>query len=88
MKIDPKEDDNNGNAPIPSHVKLSALNGKYHGHIFKKEDYDFGNEGKKLKDFKNDPGIVLAGLFMYEVLILRLYSSTTYRLFCNDRVAR
>ncbi len=51
MKIDHKEDDKNGNVPIPRHVKVSGENGKYHGGLFKKESYDFGNEDKKLKDF-------------------------------------
>jgi hypothetical protein len=81
MKIDTKQDDENGKAPIPSHVKASAAKGKYHGGIFKKEDYDFGNEGKKLKDFYKHEDSVSAGLLVYEVLILRLYTSTTYRLF-------
>ena len=81
MKIDPKEDDDIGNAPIPSHVKVSAENGKYHGGDFKKEEYDFENEGKKLKDFYKHEDSVSAGLLIYEVLILRLYTSTTYRLF-------
>jgi hypothetical protein len=74
-------DDENGKAPIPQHVKKSAETGKYHGGDFKKEDYDKGNKGKKLHDFHNDPVSVLAGLWLYEVLILRLYTSTTYRLF-------
>jgi hypothetical protein len=61
MKIDTKQDDENGKAPIPSHVKASAAKGKYHGGIFKKEDYDFGNEGKKLKDFyKHEDSVRLA----------------------------
>ena len=81
MKIDTEKDDDNGKAPIPSHVKVSAAKGKYHGGIFKKEDNDFGNEGKKLKDFHNHEDSVLAGLSIYEVLILRLYTSTTYWLF-------
>jgi len=62
-------------------VKVSAASGKYHGGNFKKDDYDFGNKGKKLKHFKNHPASVLAGLKIYEVLILRLYTSTTYWLF-------
>jgi hypothetical protein len=81
IKIDPKEDNKKGKAPIPSHVKISTGNGKYHGGIFKKEDYDFGNEGKKLKDFYEHENSVSAGLLIYEILILRLYTSTTYRLF-------
>jgi hypothetical protein len=51
MKIDPKEDDENGKAPIPSHVKVSAENGKYHGGIFKKEDYDFWKQGQQAQRF-------------------------------------
>jgi hypothetical protein len=68
-------------APIPQHVKNSVETKKYHGGDFKKEDYDKDNKGKKLKDFHSDPASVLAGLLIYEVLILRLYTSTTYRLF-------
>jgi hypothetical protein len=81
MKIDPMEDDENGKAPIPNHVKASAENGKYHGGIFKKKDYDFGNDGNKLKDFCEHDASKKAGLFIYQVLILRLYTSTTFRLF-------
>jgi hypothetical protein len=73
--------DENGKAPIPQHVKNSARTKKYHGGDFKKEDYDTGNKGKQLKDFHNDPASVLAGLLIWEVLIIRLYTSTTYRLF-------
>jgi hypothetical protein len=75
------KDNDNCKAPIPEHVKNSQKTGKYHGGSFKKEDYDTGNKGKKLKDFHNDQASVLAGLFIYEVLILRLYTSTTYMLF-------
>jgi hypothetical protein len=81
MKIDPEKDDKNGKAPIPRHVKVSAAKGKYHGGIFKEEDYDFGNKDKKLKDFHKHDSSEKAGLSIYEVLILRLYTSTTFRLF-------
>jgi hypothetical protein len=78
-------DDGNGKAPIPPHVKHSKSTGKYHGGSFKEDDYDNGpeneNKGKKLKDFHNDPASILAGLLMYEVLVLRLYTSSTYKLF-------
>jgi hypothetical protein len=80
-KVLPFKDDENCKAPIPQHVKISAATGKYHGGDFNQEDYDKGNKGKKLKDFHNDPASVLAGLFIYEVLVLRLYTSTTYRIF-------
>ena len=68
-------------------MKDSKDSGKY---IFtvgrlKAEEYNNGpqneNKGKKLKDFHNDPDSILADLLIYEVLILRLYTSTTYRLF-------
>jgi hypothetical protein len=81
MKIDPKEDDKNANALIPRHVKVSVENGKYHGGIFKKENYDFGNENKNLKDFHDHKDIELADLLIYEVLILRFYTSITHRIF-------
>jgi hypothetical protein len=51
MKIDPEKDEKNGNAPIPRHVKVSAENGKYHGGIFKKEDYDFWKQGQQAQRF-------------------------------------
>jgi hypothetical protein len=41
----------------------------------------FGNKGNKLKDFHKHEDSVSAGLLIYEVLILRLYTSTTFRLF-------
>ena len=62
-------------------VKNSAKTKKYHGGDFRKEDYDKDNKGKKLKDFHSDPASVLAGLLIYEVLILRFYTSATYRIF-------
>jgi hypothetical protein len=78
-------DDEDGKAPVPDHVKKSADTGKYHGGSFEKAEYDNGpqnrNKGKKLRDFHSDLPSVFAGLFIYEVLILRLYTSSTYRLF-------
>jgi hypothetical protein len=75
------KDNDNCKAPIPPHVENSVKTKKYHGGSFKKEDYDTGNKGKKLKDFHDDQASVWAGLFIYEVLVLRLYTSSTYRLF-------
>jgi Ca2+-binding EF-hand superfamily protein len=74
-------DDEDGKAPVPDHVRKSAETKEYHGGSFEEADYDTGNKGKKLRDFHNDLASVLAGLFIYEVLILRLYTSSTYRLF-------
>ncbi len=83
--IKPSIEDEDGKAPVPDHVKESAVTGKYHGGKFKKEEYDNGpknrNKGKKLRDFHSDPASILAGLLIYEVLVLRLYTSSTYRLF-------
>ncbi len=66
-------------------MKHSKDTGKYHGGSFKEDEYDNDpendNKGKKLKDFHNDQASVWAGLFIYEVLVLRLYTSSTYKLF-------
>jgi hypothetical protein len=75
------KDGKDGQAPVPDHVRKSAETKEYHGGSFEEADYDTGNKGKKLRDFHNDLASVLAGLFIYEVLILRLYTSSTYRLF-------
>jgi len=75
------KDGKDGQAPVPDHVRKSAETKEYHGGSFEEADYDTGNKGKKLRDFHNDLASVLAGLFIYEVLIPRLYTSSTYRLF-------
>jgi hypothetical protein len=66
---------------IPDHVKKSIQTGKYHGGSFSHADYDTNNVGKKLEDFHNDPISESACLLLWHVLVLRLYTSTTYRLF-------
>jgi hypothetical protein len=66
---------------IPDHVKLSFQTGKYHGGDITESEYDTGNHGKKLEDFHKDDASVLAGLSIWMVLVLRLYTSTSFRLF-------
>jgi hypothetical protein len=89
LKLD--DIDGEPKAPIPEHVKKSLDTGEYHGGKFKKDEYDqllsddpkaqILNKGKKLKDFHEHRISVLACLLIYEVLVLRLYTSTTYKLF-------
>jgi hypothetical protein len=66
---------------IPDHVKHSIQTGQYHGGSFSEADYDTNNAGKTLENFHNDPISKLACLLIWHVLVLRLYTSTTYRLF-------
>jgi hypothetical protein len=66
---------------IPDHVKLSFQTGKYHGGDIKKEEYDTGNDGKKLADFHKHEASVLAGLLIWHVLVIRLYTSSSFKLF-------
>ena len=83
--------DDETKAPIPCHVKKSMETGQYHGDSFKKDEYDqllsddpktqILNKGKKFKDFHEHRISVLTCLLIYEVLVLRLYTSTTYKLF-------
>jgi hypothetical protein len=66
---------------IPDHVKLSFRTGKYHGGDITESEYDTGNDGKKLEDFHNHEASVSAGLLLWHVLVLRLYTSSSFRLF-------
>jgi hypothetical protein len=66
---------------IPDHVKRSFQTGKYHGGSITEADYDTGNAGKTLADFHRHETSVLAGLLIWHVLILRLYTSSSFRLF-------
>ncbi len=66
---------------MPDHVKHSIQTGKYHGGNFSQADYDTGNTGKKLKDFHKHEISVLAGLIIWHVLVIRLYTSSSFRLF-------
>jgi hypothetical protein len=65
---------------IPDHVKCDMAKGTYAGGDFDPEDYDTGNAGKKLHDFHQDRLCIMAGLMIYHVLVLRLFS-ISYRLF-------
>jgi hypothetical protein len=66
---------------MPAHVKRSIRTGKYHGGVFSEELYDTGNTGKKLKDFLQHETSVLARLVIWHVLVIRLYTSSSYTLF-------
>jgi hypothetical protein len=66
---------------MPDHVKHSIQTGKYHGGSFLQTDYDTGNTGKKLEDFHKHETSVLAGLAIWHVLVIRLYTSSSFRLF-------
>jgi hypothetical protein len=66
---------------MPAHVKNSIQTGKYHGGDFFQTDYDTGNTGRKLKDFHQHEISLLAGLVIWHVLVIRLYTSSSFRLF-------
>jgi hypothetical protein len=66
---------------LPDHVKHSFQTGKYHGGSITESDYDTGNTGKKLADFHKHETSVLAGLVIWNVLVIRLYTSSSFRLF-------
>jgi hypothetical protein len=66
---------------IPDHVKNDMANGTYHGGAFTPGDYDTGHAGMRLHDFLLHRWCVMAGLMIYHVLVLRLYSTTTHKLF-------
>ena len=68
-------------ADMPDHVKHSVQTGKYHGGSFSQADYDTGNTGKKLKDFHQHEFSALAGLAIWHVLVIRLYTSSSFSLF-------
>ena len=74
------KDGTSGN-DIPDHVRLSFQTGKYHGGDITESEYDTGNAGKKLADFHKHEFSVLAGLLIWHVLVLRLYTSSSFRLF-------
>jgi hypothetical protein len=65
----------------PDHVKLSFQTGNYHGGDITESEYDTGNTGKKLADFHKHEASVLAGLVIWHVLVIRLYTSNSFRLF-------
>jgi hypothetical protein len=66
---------------MPDHVKNDMANGTYHGGAFAPGDYDKGHAGMRLHDFLLHRWCVMAGLMLYHVLVLRLYSTTTHKLF-------
>jgi hypothetical protein len=62
-------------------VKRDIKRGNYHGGSLEKDDYDAGHAGMILEDFVQDENSVVAKLKRHHVLVLRLYTSNTYRLF-------
>ena len=63
---------------IPTHVKASFSSG-----AMSEADFDTGHSGMYLQDFLNLTSSKLAGLKIEHILALRLYSSSSYRLFNN-----
>ena len=72
---------------IPAHVREQISNGHYHGGQLKEGDFDRGHDGMGLDDFVNHPSSVMAKLDRADVLALRLYTTTSFRLF-NDPLRR
>jgi hypothetical protein len=78
---------------MPDHVKRSFQTGKYHGGDITESDYDAEydkddkekvhnlRKGKTLADFQKHESSALAGLLLWHVLVLRLYTSKSYGLF-------
>jgi hypothetical protein len=66
---------------IPDHVKLSFQTGKYHGGPITVSEYDTVNTGKKLTDFHKHEFSVWAGLLICHVFVLRLYTSSSFRIY-------
>jgi hypothetical protein len=66
---------------LPEQVKRDIERGSYHGGSMSKEDYDQGHEGMTLEHFVNHPTSKLAGLKIHHVLVLRLYTSSSFRKF-------
>ena len=66
---------------LPEQVKVDLERGFYHGGTISKEEYDAGHAGMTLEDFVNHPTSKLAGLKIHHVLVLRLYTSSSYRAF-------
>jgi hypothetical protein len=80
---------------MPDHVKHSFQTGQYHGGSITESDYDAEYDkddkgdnvgpnlraGKKLEYFHEHETSALAGLLIWHVLVLRLYTSSSFRLF-------
>jgi len=66
---------------LPAQVKRDIENGTYHGGLLGTTDYDAGHAGWTLDDFCKLEQAVLAGLKAHHVIVLRLYTSSSYRQF-------
>ena len=65
----------------PAQVQEDIRSGTYHGGSLGPDDYDAGHAGMKLEDFVNHPTSKLAGLKPHHVVVLRLYTSSSFRKF-------
>jgi len=70
-------------ACCPDEMLEQLRTGKYHGGRLNVDDVDTGHAGFKLKDFWEHPMARAAELEYVHVLVLRLYTTTSFRLFNN-----
>jgi hypothetical protein len=63
---------------LPSHVLFHADKGSYHGGDFKMTDFDEGHDGWTLQDFTDLDICRLAGLKVWHVAVLRMYTSSSF----------
>lgn len=63
---------------IPAHVQQQITNGQYHGGALASDDFDRGHGGMRLDDFMEHPHCQMAKLERVHVLVLRLYTSSSY----------
>lgn len=68
-------------ASLPNHVQEQIKTGRYHGGKLLPNEFDEGNKGKTLADFVMDPISVSAGLKDVHVLVLRLYTTSSFPCF-------
>jgi ankyrin repeat protein len=63
---------------LPSHVLFHADKGSYHGGDFNMSDFDEGHDGWTLQDFADLDICRLAGLKVWHVAVLRMYTSSSF----------
>lgn len=66
---------------VPTHVKAEIARGRYHGGELGPDDYDAGHTGMGLDDFVGHRVSRQAQLKRHHVLVLRLYTSSTFARF-------
>jgi hypothetical protein len=66
---------------VPQHVQDSFVSGVYHGGSLEASEFDTGHDGWTLEHFLELPASQKAGLKKEHVIALRLYSSSSFRLF-------